>query len=155
MAIDANQDITVVADTRSAYERIGGGPAVKELVDRFYERVLADRQLARYFTTDMKRLKWHQATLLTSLLGGPDAYEGRELAVAHGPLRIRRRHYERVGAHLARTMESMRVPADIASSVAATVAAVQDQIVSRPSWRARLRRLVRVRRAQPQPGGAA
>src|SRR6185312_10738284 len=96
MAIDANQDITVVADTRSAYERIGGGPAVKELVDRFYERVLADRQLARYFTTDMKRLKWHQATLLTSLLGGPDAYEGRELSVAHHALRIRRRHYDRV-----------------------------------------------------------
>ena len=63
--------------------------------------------------------------------------------------------YDRVATHLTRTMESMRVPADIASSVAATVAAVEDQIVRRPSWRARLRRLVRVRRAQPQPGGAA
>ena len=68
MAIDAHQDVPVVehaTETRSAYERIGGGPAVKELVDRFYEPVLADKRLARYFTTDMHRLKWHQAALLT------------------------------------------------------------------------------------------
>jgi len=144
MTIEASRDVPV----RSAYERIGGGPAVKELVDQFYERVLADRRLARYFTTDMRRLKWHQATLLASLLGGPDAYQGRELAAAHRGLRIRRRHYGRVASHLDRTMEAMRIPGDVATSVAATVAAVRDQIVAPSGW-TRVRRIVGVRRANP------
>ena len=108
MAIDANRHVNVVGETRSAYERIGGGPAVKELVDRFYDRVLADKRLARYFTTDMHRLKWHQASLLATLLGGPDRYQGRELGAAHQRLRIRRRHYGRVAHHLTGTMEAMR-----------------------------------------------
>jgi hemoglobin len=151
MAIDAHQDVTVV-DARSAYERIGGGPAVKELVDRFYQRVLADKQLARFFSVDMPRLKWHQATLLTSLLGGPNEYQGRELGPAHRGLRIRRRHYGRVATHLVATMQSMNVPADVIDSVANTAAAVQDQIVT-PSWTGRLRRLVGRRRTQP--AGAA
>jgi len=141
MAIDASQDVNV-GDTRSAYERIGGGPAVKELVDRFYDRVLADKRLARYFTTDMARLKWHQAALLTTLLGGPDRYQGRELAAAHRPLRIRRRHYGRVAHHLNGTMEAMRLPSDVVRSVDETVEAVKEQIVGVPAWRRRMRRLM-------------
>jgi hemoglobin len=135
-------DEDVARDTRSAYERIGGGPAVKELVDRFYDRVLADKHLARYFTTDMHRLKWHQAALLTKLLGGPDRYQGRELGAAHAALRIRRRHYVRVAHHLTGTMEAMRLPNDVVTSVAETAEAVKDQIVGVPPWRRRMRRLI-------------
>jgi hemoglobin len=151
MAIDANRDITT--DTRTAYERIGGGPAVKELVDRFYDRVLADKRLARYFTTDIHRLKWHQAALLTTLLGGPDRYQGRELGAAHQHLRIRRRHYGRVAHHLTGTMEAMRLPSDVVRSVDETVAAVKDQIVAAPAWRRRMRRLIG--RSHATTGGAA
>lgn len=132
----------VVSDTRSAYDRIGGGPAVRELVERFYDRVLADKRLARYFTTDMHRLKWHQAALLTTLLGGPDRYQGRELGPAHQHLRIRRRHYGRVAHHLTGTMEAMRLPGDVVQAVNETVASVRDQIVGVSPWRRRMRRLV-------------
>ena len=157
MAIDAHQDVTVVehaTEARSAYERIGGGPAVKELVDRFYELVLADKRLARYFATDMQRLKWHQAALLTSLLGGPDEYKGRELGAAHKRLRIRRRDYDQVAFYLTCTMEAMSLPRDVVKSVATTVASVEDHIVATPSWRRRVRRLVGRRRGRPESGGA-
>ena len=46
------------------YEAIGGGPAVRMVVDDFYQRVLADPELAHYFNgIDMTRLKRHQALL--------------------------------------------------------------------------------------------
>ena len=40
----------------SIYDSIGGEPAVRAAVDDFYARLLADRQLAAFFTgTDLRR----------------------------------------------------------------------------------------------------
>ena len=148
MAIDSHRDLTLdqpsdvappATDTRSAYERIGGGPAVKELIDRFYELVLSDKHLARYFTTDMQRLKWHQAALFTSLLGGPNEYQGRGLGEAHKRLRIPAKDYATVASYLVSTMESMRLPADVVQSIVTTAAAVEKDIVRVPVWRRVLR----------------
>ena len=55
----------------SHYDRVGGRPAIREVVERFYVRVLDDAELAPYFTdADMAQVKRHQVLLLSQVLGG-------------------------------------------------------------------------------------
>lgn len=62
----------------SHYERIGGASSVKAAVELFYEKVLADPELAGYFTdVDMVGQRRHLALMLTVVLGGPNEYAGR------------------------------------------------------------------------------
>ena len=45
----------------TAFERIGGAPAVKAAVDLLYEKLLSDGNCRQFFAnTDMGRLKAHQ-----------------------------------------------------------------------------------------------
>jgi hypothetical protein len=55
----------------SIYEQIGGAVAIETVVEDFYVRVLADEQLASFFTrTNMTRLKGKQAEFFGAALGG-------------------------------------------------------------------------------------
>lgn len=115
----------------SHYERIGGAAAVKAAVDVFYDRVLADPELAGYFEKiDMVGQRRHLAAMLTTVLGGPNEYRGRELAEAHQPLNIPLAHYALVGEHLIATLTSLGVPADVLVDVRTVLSQVQDQVVA-------------------------
>lgn len=124
--------MTVTEETiPSHYERIGGAASVKAAVDVFYDRVLADPELAGYFATiDMVGQRRHLAAMLTTVLGGPNEYTGRDLAEAHQPLNIPVAHYQLVGEHLIATLSSLGVPEDILTDVGAVLATVQDQVVA-------------------------
>lgn len=114
----------------SDYETVGGGPAVSAVVNDFYERVLADPQLAPYFDdVDLPTLKRHQVLLVTKVLGGPDNYGGRPLAEAHDGLGITSDDFAAVVGHLAAAMKEAGVPDDIISRAGAAVAATEPDIV--------------------------
>jgi hemoglobin len=128
---DPNRNPAGDAPAGSAFDRIGGAPALKVAVHRFYDRILADPQLAPYFTgTDMERQRRHMVLMLTTVLGGPDAYTGRSLPEAHKPLHIPAVHYDLVGQHLVATLRQLSVPADIVEGVRQVLATVQDQVVA-------------------------
>jgi hemoglobin len=98
----------------SDYEIIGGGPAVSAVVNDFYERVLADSQLAPHFEeVDLARLKRHQVLLVTKVLGGPDHYTGRPLDEAHDSLGITRHDLAAVVSHLAAAVKAAGAADDI------------------------------------------
>jgi hemoglobin len=114
----------------SYYERIGGAPTIRVAVERFYQRILDDAELAPYFAEiDMPRLKRHQVQLLSTVLGGPNEYAGRDLAVAHGGRGITDRHYAKVADHLATTLRDLGAPSDVITAVAETLDGVRPQIV--------------------------
>jgi hemoglobin len=116
------------------YERIGGGPALRLAVDRFYAAVVSDPDLAPYFVDiELSKLKAHQAALLTKLLGGPDGYAGRDLADGHRGLGITDEHYAKVGAHLIGVLTDLSVPDDIIAAIGETLQAVRPQIVENPN----------------------
>ncbi|MFB9238313.1 group 1 truncated hemoglobin [Plantactinospora siamensis] len=128
---DSNRNPADGAPAGSHFDRIGGAPALKTAVHRFYDRVLADPELATYFAgVDMQQQKRHMTLMLTTVLGGPDAYTGRSLPEAHKPLRIPVSHYNLVGEHLVATLDDLNVPADIVSDVQKVLAQVQDQVVA-------------------------
>ena len=117
----------------SAYHRIGGAAAVKAVVDRFYEYVVADGELAPYFgaldATGLAGLKRHQVALLSQVLGGPRQYTGRELGRAHENLRVTGRHYRRVAHLLVGTLWEFRVPEKIIFDVSEVLAELMPAVV--------------------------
>ncbi|MBL6276227.1 group 1 truncated hemoglobin [Micromonospora fiedleri] len=115
----------------SHFERIGGAGSVKAAVELFYDRVLADPELAGYFTAvDMAGQRRHMAQMLTVVLGGPNEYRGRDLATAHQPLQIPVAHYQQVGGHLTAVLTQLNVPGDVITDVQAVLAQAQDQVVA-------------------------
>jgi len=62
----------------SIYDQIGGQRAVSLLVEKFYQRVLADQDLLPFFEkASLPRLKKQQIVFLSQALGGPAEYCGR------------------------------------------------------------------------------
>jgi hemoglobin len=115
----------------SFYERIGGGPALQLAVSEFYELVVADEELKEFFAeTDMTALKKHQAALLASVLGGPSAYEGRDMVDAHAGLGITERQFLLVRDYLVSVLWKLHVPEDIIEAVTSTVVSLKGSIVT-------------------------
>lgn len=60
----------------SIFDTIGGASAVSVAVDKFYERVLSDSQLAHYVDkADLDMLKSHQRAFIAAAMGGPPSTE--------------------------------------------------------------------------------
>lgn len=118
-------------DEVSDYERVGGADAVTTVVQLFYERVLADPELAGYFTdVDMPRLKRHQVLLISQVLGGPAEYDGQDLRAAHTGMQITSDHYARVFGHLVAVLHDAGVDAEIIGRVGTELAGAERDIVS-------------------------
>jgi hemoglobin len=119
--------------TLSDYEAIGGGPAVRAVVEDFYLRVVYDTQLAPFFVgVDLARLKRHQALLVAKVLGGPDGYPGLPLRTAHMGMGITADDFSRVVGHLGAALRHAGVGEDIIGRAAAAVLATEPDIVERP-----------------------
>ncbi|MET8259332.1 group 1 truncated hemoglobin [Micromonospora sp. NPDC005553] len=125
--------MTVTEETvpASHYDRIGGASSVKAAVELFYDKVLADPELAGYFAgVDMAGQRRHLALMLTVVLGGPNEYTGRGLDEAHQPLNITAGHYAKVGEYLTVTLTELGVPADVIADVQTVLGQVQGQVVA-------------------------
>lgn len=92
------------------YERVGGEAGVAELLERFYERVLEDRELAPFFAgIPLEKLRAMQALFFCAALDGPFEYSGRPLATVHYGMGIRPPHLARFVGHLLATLRELRL----------------------------------------------
>lgn len=116
----------------SIYDAIGGAAAVQVAVERFYTRVLADPRLKGFFTdVDVQRLQAHQRAFIAAALGGPQIFDGRDMAAAHAGLNITDADFDAVVAHLAGTLTDLGVPADPVARIGAALAPLRVQIVGK------------------------
>lgn len=112
------------------YEQLGREHGIATAVEAFYERVVADPELAPYFTgTDMATLRRHQTALLVQVTGGPVQYEGRALGEAHAGLAITPDAFDRVVAHLAATLTDLGVESAVVEQVGAALGSHRAEIV--------------------------
>lgn len=126
----AGEQIDATDAPATHYERLGGAPAIREAVDRFYTLVLADAELAPYFTgSDVAQVKRHQVLLLSQVLGGPAAYDGRDLGEAHRGLGVTDAHYDKVVGHLVSVLVELGAEDDSIAAAGAVVAGVKPDIV--------------------------
>ncbi|TDV37780.1 group I truncated hemoglobin [Actinophytocola oryzae] len=113
------------------YADIGGQDALIVVVDDFYDRVLADPELAQFFTgVNIARLKGMQVEFFAKVLGGPDEYRGRSMKDVHRGLGIARHHFDRVATHLHEALTAAGVPGETVKTIIDTVAPLADDIVS-------------------------
>ncbi len=111
------------------YDRIGGPEAIAAAVSRFYPKLLADPDLAHYFSgIDLAQLQRHQRAFLAAALGGPALYAGRDLGTAHAHLHIDTASFDKVAGHLVDTLVELNVDSDVISDVVATVAPLRNVI---------------------------
>jgi hemoglobin len=121
----------------SQWERVGGEAAVKELIDRFYEDVLDEPQLAGFFDgVDVDDLKPHFAEVLKVVLGGPGAQTGLDLeeylTEAHSGLGVSDSDYALTVEVLVEVLGESDVPEDIVETIAAALETMAPYVVSAP-----------------------
>lgn len=123
--------MSAAAET-SIYDAIGGEDALVAVVDDFYDRVLADPQLAPYFEgARLTSLKGKQVEFFAAALGGPDVYEGQSMRQAHLGRGITQADFDKVAYHLTASLTAAGVPGDLVNQIIAAVAPLADDIVSR------------------------
>lgn len=105
--------------------------SIREAVDLFYERVLADPALSGIFdTTDLPALRAHQRAFLLQALGGPALYSGRDMKNAHSGLKITDDSFTRTIAHLIASLREVGVAPDVVDRAAVDVEALRTLIVA-------------------------
>lgn len=113
------------------YESLGAEDGIGAAVSAFYERVLADPELAGYFEgVDMFTLRRHQTDMLVTATGGPQQYTGQDMAEAHEGLQITDAAFDKVVGHLGATLVAAGASDDAIAAVVAALSPLRSSIVS-------------------------
>lgn len=113
----------------SIYSQIGGAEALEVVVDDFYRRVLADPELAGFFTgTNMARLKGRQVEFFAAALGGPEPYTGASMRQVHQGRGITMHHFNLVAGHLTDSLAAAGVPGPVVGQIIGAVAPLAEDI---------------------------
>jgi len=115
----------------SLFQRLGGAPTVRAVVDIFYDKVLADPLLKPYFkNTDMAVQRRHQAQFIGAALGGP-AWKGQDMRSAHAGMGITDEAFDAVAGHLVSTLKGAGVSEDDINTIVGAVAPLRGEIVEK------------------------
>jgi hemoglobin len=96
------------------FDRVGGESAVRQVVDRFVDRMAADSVVGFFFDgKDLFRLKAHEYEHAAGALGAAVAYTGRPIAPLHRPLRINAGQFRRRLALLRQEIDRAGIPEDV------------------------------------------
>ena len=115
----------------TVYDRIGGQEAIEVVVEDFYVRVLADEQLAGFFTgTNMSRLKGKQVEFFAAALGGPEPYTGAPMKQVHQGRGIGMHHFSLVAGHLGDALAAAGVPSGTVTEIVGAIAPLASDIAS-------------------------
>ncbi len=98
----------------SDFDRIGGEPALRALIDDFVDRCFADVMIGFLFArADRARVKRFEYEHAAEHLGAGATYGGRPLAAAHGKHRIMGGQFDRRRTILREVLDAHGVPADV------------------------------------------
>ena len=117
------------------YEKIGGSETIQKLVRIFYERVLADPDLAPFFPdTDMHSLRAKQVMFLIMLLGPTRTFSGPDLRAAHEHARMQGltdAHFDALLGHFEMSLRELAVDADYIRDILARIETTRDAVLDR------------------------
>jgi hemoglobin len=120
------------AAAATIYERLGGVVSINAAVDKLYDRVVGDPELAPFFDrVDLRRLRAHQKSFLAMALGDPDGYDDAGLARAHRHLAISDRHVDLVAGHLAAVLAGLGVTPALIDEVVSAVDEIRGLVLGR------------------------
>jgi hemoglobin len=74
---------------------LGGEPAIKSVIDKFYVYMLSDNVVAPWFkNTDMDKQRRAQSEFITLVTGGPNIYHGEDMKKAHKGMNIGNKEFD-------------------------------------------------------------
>jgi hemoglobin len=112
------------------YERIGGEPTIKTLINAFYVKVFSDPLLGPFFVhTSIEKLTRMQEEFFTIALGGPPAENEISLRQAHQGRGINQHHLDRFTDHLLNALKEVGIDDNEAKDIIAHIASHSDQIL--------------------------
>ena len=121
---------------KSLYEKLGGEAAVDAAVELFYQKVLADDRIKRFFDgVNMQRQASHQKLFLTYAFGGMQSYPGRAMRAAHKRLvdemGLSDEHFDAVLEDLGIALKELGVADEMIAEAAATAETTRDDVLNR------------------------
>jgi truncated hemoglobin YjbI len=109
------------AATKTLYERLGGEPAIRAVVDDFVARLAENPKVnvTRKGTPkewnptpeNVAKLKKGLVDLIGMVTGGPQKYTGRSMKEVHAGMQITQAEFDAAGADLKATLNKFKVPA--------------------------------------------
>ncbi|MBV9388529.1 MAG: group 1 truncated hemoglobin [Chroococcidiopsidaceae cyanobacterium CP_BM_ER_R8_30] len=112
------------------YEKLGGQQAIEQIVDDFYERVLADDTVNHFFVhTDMEKQRRHQTAFISYALGGPNQYTGYSMEMAHAGLNLQPEHFNAIVQHLGEALAAHGVSSEETKIVLAHVKTLKPAVL--------------------------
>ena len=118
--------------TQTLFNKYGGKKTVGTIVINFYQKVMADENLKKFFTnSDMKILISHQTNFISQALGGPKEYTGLDMKAAHQNMNISQVDFDAVAGHLIKTLEELNVESQDIKTIIGVIAPLSEHIVSK------------------------
>jgi len=112
------------------YDRLGGATGIEGCVRDFYERVLADDQLAGFFeSVDMEEQAKQLGRYLAQAVGGPREYRGRGMRAAHRELGVGEADFGRTVEHLQAALDAANVPSKEREELIARLAPLAKEVI--------------------------
>lgn len=116
--------------TDDLLQELGGAPALDEIVEDFYARLVADVDLGPVFAgVDVARLVHMQEEFLAAAFGTPDHVAGADLRAAHAQRHISTRHFSRFVELFLDTLVDRGVAPPVLDRVAERLALYVDDVV--------------------------
>ena len=137
---DAQSGMTP-ADARTLYTRLGGEPAIRAVVKDVVQRAANDPEVN--FVRRGRPRQWEPTPKNTRLLekrlvqffsqatGGPQKYEGQDMATAHAGMQITDAEFNAFAAHLRATLDALEVPQKERDELLEIVAETRPEIVNK------------------------
>jgi hemoglobin len=132
----AEQASPVSGAQKTLYERLGGAYPIAVVVDDFIERLLVNDTLNANPAIDEARrrvpkqgLKFHVATLVCQVTGGPCQYTGRDMKASHAHLNITEKEWQAMLTDFLGTLDTFKVPKAEQDELVAIVESTKPDIV--------------------------
>ncbi|MGE0884433.1 MAG: group 1 truncated hemoglobin [Blastocatellales bacterium] len=125
--------LTVNAQNKSLYQRLGGYDALAAVTDDFIGRLASDKDIGRFFVgasdDSKKRIRQLVLDQLCAATGGPCVYIGRDMKTAHKGLKITEKDWDASVKHLTHTLDKFKVPKKEKEEVLGAISNLKKDIV--------------------------
>jgi hemoglobin len=101
----------MTTQTKTLYDRLGGGDAINALTESWVARVGGDdRANGKFARTDIERLMKEVVDQLCEATGGPCTYTGRSMLETHAGMKVTAGEFDVVMQHLDATLDELNIP---------------------------------------------
>ena len=127
------------SSTSSLYDRLGGAPAIRAVVDDFVARA-AENPRVNFFRkgqsrewrpsdADVATFKTRLAQFIGMATGGPEKYEGKDMKTAHTGMKVTNDEFNALAADLSASLNKLGVPVKEQAELLAIVETTRKDIV--------------------------